>query len=148
MIHTYFGIENLALNAGQRGLLVDALRALGRHEPCSPQIACLNHWRTRLDDEAAIFEALFQKDNISIEAFKRKLGTIFGVSWVTIGHSTNLVTFDARETAIVTFSRTGTDYLRVAFFGYDGADWPTWNESGDECRAYLAANAEEWESGE
>ena len=147
MIHLYFGIENLALNATQRGLLVDALQAL-EHAANNPQVACFNHWRTRLDGQAAIFEAVWNKDAISIETFKKRLGTIFGVSWVTIGHSVDLVTFDSRETAIVTFSRSEVDYLRVAFFGYDGSDWPTWAESGNECRAYLAANAEEWEPGE
>ena len=145
MVHLYFGIENLALNAEQRGLLVDALQAL----ECAankPQVACFNHWRVRPDGQAAIFEAVWNKDAISIETFKKRLGAIFGVSWVTIGHSVNLATFDSRETAIATFSRLGVDYLRVAFFGYPGGDdWPTWAESGDECRAYLAANAEEWE---
>jgi len=141
--HIYFGIENLALNDAQRGLLIAALRALG---PAShPQPACLCHWRTRLDGQAAIFEALFDEDNITVQAFKARLGVIFGIDPATIGHSTNLVTFANRQSAVVTFSRGGTDYLRVVFFGYAGADWPTWMDSGDECRAYLRANAAEWE---
>ena len=143
--HLYFAIENLNLNDTQRAALVDALRALGPATARQP--AYLNHWRTRLDGQAAIFEALWDEDRITIEVFKQRLGTIFGVSWVTIGHSVQLVTFATRQTAIVTFSRTGTDYLRVAFFGYPGGeDWPTWQESGDECRAYLALYAAEWES--
>lgn len=48
-------------------------------------------------------------------------------------------------TPIVTFSRGGTDYLRFALFGGQGA---AWMESGDECRGYLAANQDEWESEE
>ena len=43
------------------------------------------------------------------------------------------------------FSRSGTDYLRFALFGGISASW---TESGDECRAYLKANIEDWESGE
>jgi len=145
MWHGYFGIENLNLNDNQRAELVAALRALG---PAShPQPACLCHWRTRLDGQAALFEALFNKDSISIDAFKQRLGAIFGISWVTIGHSVNMVTFDSLPTAIVTFSRSGTDYLRVAFFGYSGGeDRPAWAESGDECRAYLALYASQWET--
>ena len=140
--HIYFGIENLALNDAQRGLLVDALRALG---PSShPQPACLCHWRTRLDGQAAIFEALFDEDTITVVTFKNRLGSIFGVNPANIGHDTRIVTLANRETAVVTFSR-GIDYLRVAFFGYAGVDWPTWMESGNECRAYLRANAVEWE---
>ena len=139
----YFGIENLALNDAQRAMLVAALRALG---PTShPQPACLCHWRTRLDGQAAIFEALFEEDTITVVTFKNRLGSIFGVDPATIGHDIRLVTLATRESAVVTFSRGGTDYLRVVFFGYAGADWPTWMESGNECRAYLRANAAEWE---
>lgn len=144
MRHIYFGIENLALTNAQRAELVDALRALG---PSSdPQPARLCHWRTRPDSDAAIFEALFDEDNITIAAFKQRLGAIFSIDPATIDHDTNLVAFDARQSAVVTFGRGGTDYLRVVFFGYDGADWPTWAESGDECRAYLSNNAAAWES--
>ena len=146
MWHGYFGIENLALNDSQRGELVAALQALGPSSHPSP--ACLNHWRTRLDNQAVIFEAKFDPENLTIEAFKQRLGAIFGVSWVTIGHSVNRVTFDSLESAVVTFSRLGTDYLRVVFFGYDGTSWPTWLQSGEECSAYLAANAAEWGDGE
>lgn len=143
MVHVYFGIENLTLNDEQRALLVEALRALGPGAHPSP--ACLCHWRTRLDGQAAIFEALFNEDAISIDAFKKHIGSIFGISWVTIGHSINSQTFDVLPTAVVTLSRTGTDYLRMAVFGYDGGDWPAWEQSGGECRAYLALYRDLWE---
>jgi len=142
--HVYFGIENINLNEAQRAALVQALRALGPATGRQPARLC--HWRTRLDSDAAIFEALFNEDNITVEAFKNRLGSIFGVDPATIDHTTQQVTFDARQTAVVTFSRSGTDYLRVAFFGYaGGGDWPTWDESRVETLAYLAANAGEWE---
>jgi len=145
MVHIYFGIENLALNDAQRATLVDALRALGPSSHPSP--ACLCHWRTRLDSQAAIFESLFDEDTITIDAFKNRLATIFNVDPATIDHAINRITLAVRETAVVTFSRTGTDYLPVAFFGYDGATWPTWQQSHLECLAYRAANAAEWETG-
>jgi len=141
--HAYFGLENLALNDAQRGLLVTALRALGPSSHPSP--ACLCHWRVRPDGQAAIFEALFDEDTITIAAFKARLGGIFGVDPASIGHDTRLVTLANRQSAVVTFSRGGTDYLRVVFFGYAGADWPAWMASGDECHVYLRANAAEWE---
>ena len=66
---------------------IDELKALG---PASdPQPARLNHWCTRLDGEAAIFEALFNEDNLTIARFKQRLGNIFGVGPGTIDHSTN-----------------------------------------------------------
>ena len=146
MQHVYFGIENLALDDAQRAQLVKALRALGPASHPSPARLC--HWRTRLDGQAAIFEALFQEENISIEAFKKRLGAIFDISWVTIGHSVGQQTFDVLPTAIVTFSRTGVDYLRMAIFGYDGTTWPEWMQSGDEARAYLALHRDLWDTSE
>ena len=144
MWHGYFGIENLGLNAEQRAVIVEELRSLGPESDRQP--ARLNHWRTRLDGDAAIYEALWDEETITIEAFKKRLAALFGISWVTIGHSVLLVQWVARDSAVVTFSRTGVDYLRVVFFGYaGGGDWPTWMESGDEAREYLAANREEWE---
>lgn len=147
MWHGYFGIENLNLNATQRATLVQALQQLG---PASdPQPARLCHWRTRLDGDAAIFEALFNESNININTFKTRLGNIFDVAPATIDHNTQQVTLNQRQSAVVTFSRGGTDYLRIVFFGYNGgAIWPTWDESRIETLAYLAANREEWEPAE
>lgn len=141
--HGYLGIENLGLNAAQRGLLVDALKALGPEN--DPQPANLCHWRTRLDNAAAIFETLFDENHLTVEAFKRRLGTIFGVAWTTIGSALSWITFAERETPVVVFSRSGVDYLRMALFGGTGA---TWEQSRIEVLAYLAAHMEEWELGE
>ena len=139
--HFYLGIENLALNPTQRQTLMDALKALG---PASdPQPARLCHWRTRLDGEAAIFEALFDEDNLTIAAFKQRLGDIFNVDPATIDHSIVVRSFAGGSTPIVTFSRGGVDYLRFALFGGQGA---AWMKSGDECRGYLALNRDDWEA--
>ena len=145
MWHGYFGVENLNLKTAQRAELIVALRALGPADDLQP--AHLNHWRTRLDGDAAIFEALFDEDHITVGAFKGWLGTIFSVSPTTIDHSLVTVTLDTRASAVVTFSRGGTDYLRVVFFGYaGGGEWPTWNESRIECGQYLLNNIQDWES--
>ena len=78
------GIENLNLNASQKGTLIEALRRLG---PSSdPQPARLCHWRTRLDGDAAIFEALFNEDNLTINKFKQRLGNIFSIGPSEINH--------------------------------------------------------------
>ena len=143
MWHGYFGIENLGLNDAQRDTIVDELRRLG---PASdPQPARLNHWRTRLDGQAAIFEALWDESLITIDTFVQRLANLFNINPDTIDTGTNLVTFAARQSAVVTFSRNGTDYLRVVFFGYAGGEFPSWDESGDEARAHLALFADEWE---
>ena len=137
--HGYIGIENINLDAVQRQTLIDAIKALG---PSSdPQPARLNHWRTRLDEEAAIFEALFNDENLTVDKFKDRLAAIFGTQASQIDDAISNVDYAGYGTTIVMFSRKKIDYLRFALFG--GRD-AAWMESGDECRAYLHANLEEW----
>jgi len=138
--HGYLGIENLNLNDNQRQTLITELKALGPDS--DPQPARLCHWRTRLDGQAAIFEALFNENNLTIAKFKNRLGTIFGIDPATIDHATVTWHFAGGDTPVVTFSRGGTNYLRFALFGGTGA---TWMQSGNECRGYLAANRDDWE---
>ena len=138
--HGYFAIEDLGLLPAQRATLIAELRALG--PSADPQPARLNHWRTRLDNAAAIFEALFDEDTLTVAAFKNRLAALFVVNPDTIDTSLQGHTFDTLVTPVVTFSRTGTDYIRMALFGGPSA---TWAESGTECRAYLALYAAQWE---
>lgn len=139
----YFAIEDLALNAAQRQTLVQALRQLGPASDSQP--ARLLHWRTRLDNRAVLFEARFNDENLTVNAFKRRLGAIFGVSWVTIGSRVNNYSFADGTTPVVTFSRGGTDYIRVGLFGGVGADW---DQSRREVLGYLATNRNDWETEE
>ena len=139
----YFGIENMNLTEEDRALLVAALDEI---PPLShPQPSHTNHRRVRLDADAAIYRALWNEDHITIQTFKDKLGVIFSVDPATIDHAVQTPTFDVRQSAAVTFSRTGTDYLRVVFFGYPGGgDWPNPEESRIEVLAYLSANKAAW----
>jgi hypothetical protein len=141
--HGYLGIENLNLNASQRQTLVEELKALGPSSDPQPERLC--HWRIRLDGEAAIFEALFNEDNLTVARFKQRLGAIFGVDPAAINHTTITSHFAGGNTPVVTFSRAGTDYLRFALFGGAGVSW---QQSGDECRGYLAAYLAEWDEEE
>ena len=138
--HGYFAIEDLNLTDAQRDTLIGVLRKLGPDTHPSP--ACLNHWRTRLDGDAAIYEALFNEELLTVDAFKDRLATIFNIDPATIDHVLTIFHFGTGSTPVVVFSRNGTDYLRMALFGGPDA---TWMESGDECRAYLALFADEWE---
>jgi len=143
MWHGYFAVEDLNLSATQRETLIGQLKKLG--PPNSPKPHYRNHWRVRLDGRAAIFEALFNENALTVDAFKQKLGALFGVDPDTIDHSVIMRDYagNGSRTPIATFSRGGTDYLRFAAFAGVPSDR---SESGDECRAYLAANAAEWES--
>ncbi len=139
--HFYIGIENLALNNSQKATLMSAIKALGPETNLSP--ARLNHWRTRLDNNALIAEALFDEDNLTVAKFKQRLANIFGVNISSIGHSIINHSFGGGTTPVVTFDYNGVDRLRVVLFGGTGASW---NESGDEVRAYLANNKDDWET--
>ena len=138
--HFYLGVINLNLNATQRGLLIDALKALG---PASnKQPARLNHWRVRLDDEAIILEAAFNEENLTVASFKTRLAALFGVDAGDIGHSTGGQSYAGGITNVVTFSYNAVDRIRFALFGGAAA---TWADSGNECRGYLKLYSDEWE---
>lgn len=141
--HGYIGIENLGLTSTQKQDLIDMLRALG--PKTNPMPAKLCHFRIRMDTEAAIFEALFNDSNLSINKFKERLGQIYNVDPQTISHTTGEAQYNGGATAIITFTRGGTNRLKVAIFGGIGC---TWQESRLEAVGYLAANHAQWESGE
>lgn len=134
-MHLYIGVEILSMTALQKQTLVDAFKALGPKS--DPQPARLCHWRIRLDGNAAIFEANFGDNEVTIDAVKQYLGTAFAIDPATITHAVTQTVYGP----VVTLTRT-VDRLRLVQFG--GVS-PTWAESGDACRAYLAANAAAWE---
>jgi len=140
--HVYFGIENLALNATQKAQLVTVLKTLG--PAASPRPCMLNHWRFRVDNDAAIFEALFDETKITIQAFKDFLGTIFGVSPALITNTNSSQAFSGHSTLVVTFTYNAVNYLRVALFGYAGG-WPIYEDSHLEVLGYLKLNQAAWE---
>lgn len=141
----YFGIENLALTNPQRNTLVSQLQALGRRQSSLFPNERMQ-LRTRLDNQAAIFEAVFDEADLTATAIRNRLATIFGVAANTITFSTTTVQLAGRATTLLTFTRGGTDYLRMVAFGYNGGGWPSWELSRQAAEAYLIANAAEWET--
>lgn len=138
-IKCYFGIENLNLTNGQRNTLVAELQSLGENNNgFAPNER--NHWRIRLDNNAAIFEALFNENHLTIAAIKSRLATIFGVAVGTISHSTSQVSYGL----VVTFTHSAQQKMRLVAFGHNGSAWGTWAESNAAVRAYLTANAAAW----
>lgn len=136
----YMGIENLNLNDAQRGLLVEGLLSLGQKNN-SFLLRDRMQLRVRADNQAAIFEAWFDTSALSITAVKNRLANIFNINASSISADVTSVTLLTLETPVVTFSRLGTDYLRVAVFGGTSCSW---DESRLETIAYLAAHASEW----
>lgn len=141
--HGYVGFENLALDVARRNALHQALTALGPDS--DPQPARVLHWRTRLDNEAGIYEAAFDTGKVNLTAWKARLATLFGVDPATVDHEVRVLSFAGGQTQVWTLSRGGTDYLRVALFG---DAWATWEESRQETLGYLALHRAEWEEPE
>lgn len=139
----YFAVENLNMNDNQKDTLVAELRQLGPSPETENRPNHLCHWRTRLDNEAAIFEARFNEDALTVEAFTNRLANIFGVDPSTIDVDISQLDFAGHGTTVAVFARTGTNYLRMALFGTKQA---TWDESHEEVLAYLASNLEAWEN--
>lgn len=138
--HGYFGIQDLNLTSQQRQTLLAELMTLGPAE--DPQPAMLVHWRTNLDNTAAIFEAAFNEDNLTIAKFKQRLATIFGVDVADIDHTVTNQSFSpGLTTPIVTISYQAENKIRVALFAGVGANW---EESRTETQAFILANAADW----
>lgn len=138
-IRCYFGIENINLTAPQKATFITGLQALGDNASANP--CNRNHWRIRTDNDAVIFEANFDEDNLTIAAIKARLATIFGVAVGTITHSTSQ---NATYGLIVTFIHSAQNKVRMVAFGHNGTAWGTIAQSRTAAQAYLAANAAAW----
>lgn len=117
--HGYIYLENIALNATQRANLVAALRALGNQTGNHPHL--ISQFGVRLDNEAAIFEAVFADNDLTVSRVKQYLADVFGISPNQIDH----VATSNQYGTLLTLSRGGTDRIRLGMFGGVGASWET-----------------------
>jgi hypothetical protein len=140
MAHLYFGIENINLTNPQRDQVVASLQALGLQNGGPAHLR--NHWRIREDNQAAIFEADFDVADLTLLKFRTLLADTFGVLLSSITSAVVTASFGAGTTQIATFTRLGTNYLRLAVFGGVSA---TYEESRQEALFYLAANRVAWD---
>lgn len=119
----------------QKQTLLAALQQLGPQNDSRP--AHRNHWRIRLDNDAAIFEAMFDDSLLTAAQFRQRLASIYGVAVAQVTSSTS----NPAVGTVLTLSYQSVHRLRVVLFGGVNA---TYQESGDAARAYLAANAAAW----
>ena len=140
MPQLYFGIENLALTGGQKQQLIAALRALGPVNSSYP--VRLNHIRTRLDNDAAIFEAQFGDNDLTSLSIRQYLANVFSVPTAQVTAAITSQTFSVLPTPIVTLTYQSVQRIRFALFGGTNA---THAQSRAEVQAYLALNAGAWE---
>lgn len=134
----YFYIENLGLNATQKATLVAALRALVRQD--DPQPVNISRMRPRLDGEAAIFAGMVDSEtHLTAAAVKARLVALLGVPAANVTYATTQSAYGPA----ITLKHNGVNKLRLGVFGGIDADWGT---SLQACRAFLKANAAQWEA--
>lgn len=141
--HGYFVVERQTLGDSNWAALKAVFEAMGTAG--SPFPAYNNHRRTRLDGDAVIYESQFDTSEVSIAAFKQLMADEFGVDVAEIQSNTGSTSYAGGSTTIWTFLYSDVARFVVERFGAGGS---TWQQSGDECRGYLAANAAEWEEAE
>ena len=132
-------VENLGLNATHRATLITALRNLG---VASNQPHTRNHWRPRLDQEAALICANFPEDDVNANSFVARLAALFGAPAGNISATITSVTYSVRPSHVFTFTYNSTPRLRVTLLGGMTA---TYQQSAAEAVAYALANAAAWE---
>jgi hypothetical protein len=146
----YFGVEILDLTPAQANTLVygndetgtPGFRHLGRREGGNARQRM--HLRIRSDNQAAIFEAAIDTDDLTVLKVRQYLARLFGVNVNTISAQMGVAEFGNGTTVFATFSHSGQAKLRLAAFG--GVD-ATWAESRLETVAYLAQDAAAWNEG-
>lgn len=136
--HVYLGIENVALTNAQRNTLVSQLQQLGTANT-DGNPSHRNHWRVRPDNQAVLFEAVFDENTVTIAAIAQRLADIFGIAVGSIATATQQTQYGL----LVTYSRGGTPRLRSIAFGYNNG-WPAYSISQAAALQYLADNAAAW----
>lgn len=141
--HGYFAVERGTIGAGNWSALQALFEAMGTSG--SPFPCYNNHRRTRLDGDVVIYESQFDTEEVSIPAFKQLLADEFSVDVADIQSETGSASYAGGSTTIWSFLYSSVLRFTVERFGAGGS---TWQQSGDEARGYLAANAAEWEEAE
>lgn len=140
----YWALEDLNLTGGQRQTLRNGILQYYQDNQAPTNLPHeMLHWRLSNDGTKAIFEAKFDEDHLTPSRFKAFLGNVFSIDPETINHTNSSITLDKYNTPVVTFSRGGTNYIRVALFGGVGG---TWEVSHEPVQAYLNANRGEWDT--
>lgn len=138
--HGYFVVERLNIGISNWNALIVLFEAMGTES--SPIPAFNNHWRKRIDDNAVIYESMFDTSEVSISAFKQMLADEFGVPVEDIEDVQTEESYAGGTTIVWTFLYNAVERFKVERFGGSGS---TWTQSGDECRGYLFFYRDEWE---
>lgn len=132
----YVLIENLGLTDAQRATLIEGIMALGvRNDSLFPNER--NHWAIRPDNQAAIFEAVFDADSISVVGIRDRLANLFGVPVTSITYNIIQTIYGP----LVVYKYLSVNKLRAGIFGGLTA---TWAESHAAALLYLSDYKDLW----
>lgn len=135
-VNLYFYVESLALTVSQVNTLVTQLKALGqRNDDSNPRFR--NHWRIRPDNQAAIFEGVFDSSDLTSLKARNRLAAIFGVTQLSVTYATSSTGYGP----LVTFTYNSVDQLRLGVFGGVSASYA---DSQAAVRQFLSDNAAAW----
>ncbi len=151
MIQLYFVAERLNIGIGNWEQLKALFEGMGTQKdtgepgdtPVSSFPAYINHWRERLDGDAAIYESQFEPGEVSGAKFRQLLADEFGVDVQDIDQVITQEDYSGIGTVVWTYSYGAVERFIVRRFGPGQV---TWEESRQECLGYLKANQAEWET--
>jgi hypothetical protein len=136
-VELYFYVENVNLTTPQQQTLVDAVKAWGKRDQ-DPNPRHRNHWRTRLDNKAVIFEAWVDNDNLTLLSLRQRLATLFGVALAQVTGAVTTPSYGQ----LVTITYSSQVRARFGVFGGVTADYQT---SQARCIEFLLANLAAWD---
>lgn len=146
--HGYFGMirNQTNLGVGNWNTLVASVDNIISHHIVGDPSTYFQK-RMRLDNNAVIYEANFDEDDINFNAFKNKLATIFGIDPLLVTFVPSVVHLLFRDSVNVVYSYLALPRFTIGFFGRDILNNTcTWDQSKDECREYLRLNNAAWDT--
>jgi len=106
------------------------------HNPCNAM-----HWRTRLDGQAALYEAFFNEAAVNPNGNRGRLVSAAGMTPNKINTATNDGAYGPEQH--FTHKDTDAALMDVIILGGDSTNW---EESRQATLSYLADNSVEWDN--
>jgi hypothetical protein len=146
--HGYVGLQKApAMTDNQWNQFLLGFRNTVLGLPGNP--GTLLSYRASLDGNAYILKASFDTSDITLEKFRQRLVSGFGVQDSDVTYTLGEQHYNALDSAFAAMKYQGTTMFYVLLFGAaTDSGWPTRRESQLEVLAYLAANQTEWEAAE
>lgn len=139
--HQYFLVERQNIGDANWNALVGLFEAMGTSNSTFP--AYNNHWRTRLDGSAVIYESNFDSAEVSIPAFKQLLADEFNVDASAIASTIGSASYSiSGSTRTWQIDYNAVNRFKIERLGGGGASW---EQSRVETLGLLSGASVAWE---